>query len=548
MNCNKLSAISLRLPALPLLSGMLLGASFPTWPGVRLELFAWIALVPILVSLDREFHPGPFFRKVLATTSLFCMISLWWICLATVTGGLLTIAVQSLFSTIPFLLFFMVRRWTGRGYALFALPFLWTGWEWAYMQQELSLGWLTLGNSQANLLWMVQYADLTGVWGVSFWVVAFNVLVFALISNRGRTISMVGGIALLALMVVAPLLYAWHVFDTPPGQDRARSVRVALVQPDIDPHLKWGGIGFDATLDRLLRLTGRSLAGNPADLVLWPETAIPFFIRNPEYASYMDGLRHSVDGWKTPLLTGVPDIGYPSRQIASADAGQPVVNAGPEIDYPAYNASMLLLPGQEGVQVYRKMRLVPFGERVPYLDYFPWLERMSFSMSGISSWQRGRETTVMTVRSGNKAPFMIGNVICYESIFPGLVSKFAAGGAELLTLVTNDGWYGTSYGPWQHAAIGRIRCIENRRAMARCANTGVTLAYDRYGRTIAETPWWRQSVLTVDVPLETGLTFYTKNPDLFPKACLGIGGLILLLGVTRREQQGAQGLKGRQGA
>jgi apolipoprotein N-acyltransferase len=140
----------------------------------------------------------------------------------------------------------------------------------------------------------------------------------------------------------------------------------------------------------------------------------------------------------------------------------------------------------------------------------------------------------MTVRRRNGSSFRIGNVICYESIFPGLVSKFAAGGAELLTLVTNDGWYGTSYGPWQHAAIGRLRCIENRRAMARCANTGVTLAYDRCGRTIAETPWWRQSVLTVDVPLETGLTFYTKHPDLFPKACLGIGGVVVLLGAWRR--------------
>jgi len=194
---------------------------------------------------------------------------------------------------------------------------------------------------------------------------------------------------------------------------------------------------------------------------------------------------------------------------------------------------MLLLPGESNVQVYRKMRLVPFGERVPYSEYLPWLERLSFSLSGISSWQQGREATVMTVRGNDGKPFRIANIICYESIFPGLVAQFVSGGAELLTLVTNDGWYGTSYGPWQHAAIGRLRCIENRRSMARCANTGVTLCYDSYGRTIAETEWWQPTVLTADAPLESGMTFYTSHPDLFPKGCLAVvAALSLWAGVA----------------
>ncbi|NTV01803.1 MAG: apolipoprotein N-acyltransferase [Chlorobiaceae bacterium] len=527
---------SLQRIVLPLMSGILLGISFPTWPSVHLEPLAWVALVPFLLTAGHDEPFAPYFRKAWLATLAFCVISLWWVCLATLTGGLLTIFVQSLFSTVPFTLFYLFRRRAGYRFALFSLPFLWTGWEWAYMQQDLSLGWLTLGNSQANLLWMVQYADVTGVWGVSFWVVAFNVLAVQLVRERERFGTAVRIAVAMAAMVAAPLGYAWHAFSGAAGQDGVRTVKVALVQPDIDPHEKWGGLGADETMSRLLRLTGRSLVTDRADLVVWPETAIPFYIRDPENGVYMRAVRRSLEQWKTPLLTGFPDAERQPRALASRDAEAAVPDASSGRPFAAYNASMLLHPGEDGLQIYRKMRLVPFGERVPYSEYLPWLERMSFSMSGITSWQQGREATVMTVRRSGGDSFRIANIICYESIFPDLVSRFVSGGAQLVTLVTNDGWYGTSYGPWQHAAIGRLRCIENRRAMVRCANTGVTLAYDRFGRTIAEIPWWQGAVLVTEVPLEEGLTFYTKYPDLFPKACLGIGGLLAVAGVLRRRK------------
>jgi apolipoprotein N-acyltransferase len=521
---------------MPLLSGILLGISFPTWPKVHLEPLAWVALVPLLLSVEHEERFGPYFRKVWLSTSVFCLISLWWVCLATLIGGILTIFVQSLFSTVPFALFYLIRRRAGRRFALFTLPVVWTAWEWAYMQQDLSLGWLTLGNSQANLLWMVQYADITGVWGVSFWVVSFNVLALALFKpwTGVRRVGLI--LAAMALMTAAPLGYAWHIFGSAPRHEGVRSVRVALVQPDIDPHEKWSGIGPDETMARLFRLTGRSLVVGRADLVLWPETAIPFYIRDPENELYMSAVRRSVERWNTPLLTGFPDAERLPLAIASRDASADVRSGPAGRPYAAYNASMLLQPGDTGLQIYRKMRLVPFGERVPYSEYLPLLERLSFSLSGITSWQEGRDATVMTVHDSRGGTFRIANIICYESIFPGLVSQFVGKGAQLLTLVTNDGWYGTSYGPWQHAAIGRLRCIENRRSMARCANTGVTLIYDRYGRTIAETPWWESSVLTADVPLENGLSWYTTHPDFFPKACLGIGGLLAMVGVLQRKK------------
>jgi len=197
--------------------------------------------------------------------------------------------------------------------------------------------------------------------------------------------------------------------------------------------------------------------------------------------------------------------------------------------FETYNASMMLLPGNGTPQIYRKMRLVPFAERVPYVDYLPWLGHLTFSLAGINGWGKGRDTTIMKLHSSRNVQVKIANIICYESIFPGLVTEFVRKGAQVLTLVTNDGWYATSYGPYQHLAIGRIRCIENRRAMARCANTGLTVVIDKYGRIIAEIPWWQEQTLTTEVPLENSLTFYTTNPDLLPKAALALSALLFLI-------------------
>ncbi|NTW51078.1 MAG: apolipoprotein N-acyltransferase [Chlorobiaceae bacterium] len=513
---------------LPLLSGILLGISFPTWPSLHLEPLAWVAIVPLLLSLEHEERFGHFFRKSWISMLLFCLISLWWVCLATFVGGVLTIFVQSLFSTVPLIVFYHLRKRAGYRFALFSLPFIWTGWEWAYMQQDLSLGWLTLGNSQSNLLWMVQYADITGVWGVSFWLLVFNVLVLLLVRGKESPQGRIAVMTLMAVMTVAPLLYARQVFDEARLRSAPPTIRVSVVQPDIDPHEKWGGIGPERTISLLYSLTGQALANDRSELVIWPETAIPFYIRDPGYKPYLESVRRMVARWNTPLLTGFPD----AEPLSAGQAGNDGSQGRP---YAAYNASMLLQPGEVPLQIYRKMRLVPFGERVPYTEYFPLLERLNFSLSGITSWQKGREATVMTFRNSKGSSIRMANIICYESIFPGLVSEFVRGGAQFLTLVTNDGWYGTSYGPWQHAAIGRLRCIENRRAMARCANTGVTLFYDSCGRSYAEIPWWQISVLTAAVPLEDRLTFYTAHPDLLPKICLGIAGLLALVAVLGKK-------------
>jgi len=510
------------------LSGVLLGVSFPSYPFIRLELLAWVALVPLLISLRTVERLGELFRRLYMTMLLFCMISLWWVTLATFSGGVLTIVAQAFFLTVPLFVFYVIKRMAGFHFALFSLPFLWVAWEWAYMQQDLSLGWLTLGNSQSNLNLMIQYADLTGVWGVSFWLVCFNVLVvLALIGSRKDAFRFV---AIMVLMILVPLLYASAVFHREIQLVGEKTqLLVTLVQPNIDPHEKWLRNNSADIMERYYRMTSKAVRENRPDLVIWPETAIPFYILDKAYADDLQSLRLSLRGWNTALLTGFSDIIYYPA------GGQPNPEHSGNNDplmhrmFETYNASMLLEPGYSIPQIYRKMRLVPFAERVPYVDYLPWLGHLTFSLAGISGWGKGRDTTVMQLHSSRYGKVNIANIICYESIFPDLVTEFVRKGAQVLTLVTNDGWYATSYGPYQHLAIGRMRCIENRRAMARCANTGLTVIINKYGRIMAEIPWWQEQILTAELPLESSLTFYTSNPDLIPKAAIVVSvGLFLI--------------------
>lgn len=518
---------------LPLLSGLLLGISFPTYPWIRLELLAWVALVPLLHSLSSLRRSREAFRQAWLAMALFSLISLWWVGLATPPGGALTVLAQSLFLTVPFMLFHLLSRRLGKGMALAAYPFLQVGWEWLYMQQELSLGWLTLGNSQASLIWMIQYADHTGVWGVSFWLAAFNALLLAAWMSQGA--RRVVAVSALGAMVLLPLLYAAALLPKGAAAAKTGTVRVGLVQPAIDPWEKWSRYSSSDIMERYYRLTGDAILKGRPELVIWPETALPFHILEPSYAGHLESLRLSLRAWESSLITGFSDIAWMG---AGADT-QPL--AGAKLDeatgrrYQAYNASMLL-PLQGGApQVYRKVQLVPFAERVPYADRIPWLENLTVSLAGIGSWGQGDGARVMRLQTREGREVVTATIICYESIFPGFVTGFVRQGAEFLTLVTNDGWYGTSYGPYQHLAIGRFRCIENRRAMARCANTGLSAFIDPYGRTIAEVPWWEEQTLLGDLPLQQERTFYTRHPDLLPKGALLItAGFFLLVVLVRK--------------
>src|SRR4051812_42666222 len=171
------------------LSGLLFGLSYPSYPYVRLEVLAWVWMVPLLLSLkDVQSLPRLLGRAYLAAF-VTCVFGMHWLITSTVLGTLLLFFVGAAVFTVPFAVFYFLRRSFGWRAALWTAPLVWTAWDWLYQQSEGSFGWLAMGVTQSNLYWLVQYVDTTGVWGITFWLVLFNVLVVMSIEDWGKEFS-----------------------------------------------------------------------------------------------------------------------------------------------------------------------------------------------------------------------------------------------------------------------------------------------------------------------------------------------------------------------
>ncbi len=520
-----------------LIGGALLGLSFVMYPGFQAPFLAWIGFVPILCHLKTQDKFGAYFRATYLSLLCFTLVSVWWVALSTVLGGFLMYFAQTFFITVPFLLFYLVRKALTWKRALWTFPFLWTAWEWIYLDLELAFGWITLGNSQANLWWFIQYIELFGVWAVSFWIVLLNVLVVKLleaISQQDRLkVKVLSGS--IGAMLAWPLIYSGFVFLSP-KPNPIGVIKVAVIQPNIDPFAKWENANRRAVLEKHILISDSAARGG-VDLVVWPETAIPYFILYQRGSETWTRLQTSVARWQAPLLTGFSDAVY------YADSTQR--QFGAKYDYSAkqyydtFNAAMLL-DSNGTAQVYHKIKLVPFAERVPYMRYLPFLSSATFAVAGISSWGVGKDTLNFVFTTKSNKSVQLTPLICYESIYPAFTAEFVRRGATMLTVMTNDGWFSKSYGPYQHAAFAKLRCIESRRAMARSANTGISLFIDRYGRPYGEIEWWKEAYTVENLELYGDESFYVRHTDWFPKGCSFITLLALvaaMLAAMRRKSE-----------
>lgn len=373
-------------------------------------------------------------------------------------------------------------------------PVLWVAAEQLRSLFVLGFTWGALGHVGAEMPLWVQFASVTGVMGVSFWLVLVNALVLDILASRGRRLAL---IAVAALVVVAPLVHGGLVVS---GEHPERSVRVAVIQPNIPAEKKWDARFKQLSFDVLGGLTSEA-ASEGADLVVWPETAAPsYLLHEPEDLEQVARVARAAG---VAILTGCPDVRF-------ADDGGRVRT---------YNAAVLIDSTGTVLDTYSKIHLVPFGEFLPFETVFPILRRVDFGEADFSPGQR------RTVFKTEKVRFAV--FICFESIFPRLVRRFVNEGAELLVNVTNDVWYGRTSMPFQHAAMAPMRAIENRRSLARSANSGVSLLCDQYGRVLKRLPIFQRGYLVGDLPVVSELTFYSRHGDVVPWAVTILAGLAL---------------------
>ena len=477
-----------------LLSGLLLALAFPCHPENAASLaygpaWAWIALAPLLHLLAGKPRPAEAFRLGWAAGFVFYLLSLYWVAHTrgggpAVVGGTGLMAVYLAVFTGLFAMgqASLCRRQGPR--ALLAAPVLWTAMEYLQSVGELGFPWLLLGHSQAPWPAVVQYAEHTGVFGVSFAAALAGALLALALASGGRDRSR----ALIAAAAV-PALAALHgVFVLGPAD--GTGLRVAVVQNNLGLE-KWRPGGLEASFASLDSLSRRAEAPG---LIVWPETALPCNLdRRADCRRRMHDLAAALEA---PILTGAPGT--------EAATGEPL------------NAAFLFSPGREEVPAYAKMHLVPFGERTPLRDRLPLVRNIDWSaLTGDlapAEFARGRSRTLFTA-GPDSSRFAL--LICFESVFPDFVRQSVREGADFLVNITNDSWFGPTAGPYQHAELAVLRAVENRVAIARCATSGVSLFIDRYGRTRQRTDLGTVDVRTEVVGTRRSPTVYTRFGDWF---------------------------------
>jgi apolipoprotein N-acyltransferase len=530
-------------------AGILLGLSFPLpkemSATIPFDVLAFVGFVPLLLLFDRVDSVWQSIRYAYLAFFVLNVVALYWVGGFThgqdmylMLAGAALIVVHPLLFLVPTIVYLFVKKSLGRGAGLFFLPFIWVGFEWLHSLGELGFPWLALGNSQAYALDRIQFISFTGVYGISFWIVALNAIIYfaylKLVRSEWKLFSrqtLLAGLALIILAVL-PEIHGRQVLSSSESWEKVRSSRVGMVQPNLDPWKKWE-TNSEAELQSYLSMT-RSLVSEKPQLVIWPETAISFRILLGTHSPSFRRLKDNLDSLGLALLTGYPETVF--YQAANAPPDSRLV-PGTRTYYNDFNAMMLLQPGSDSVQKYSKMKLVPFAERVPYADKLSFLADAVQWNVGISGWGIGKDTTVFLLRGKDQSTRFSG-MVCYESVYPDLVSAFVRKGAQFLVVITNDSWWGNTSGAYQHLHYASLRAIENHRSIARCANGGVSCFIDPHGRISEARSLYTQSTLVGDVQLSEVQTFYSRNGDVFAKACTGIGLLAILwafVGKLRRK-------------
>jgi len=498
-------------------SGLLTGLAFPP---LRLGFLAFVALIPLIKAFsDDEFHLG--FEKGLIFGIPLNFIIMYWLALN--KGTTWYWATLSMLSSVLFLalnyaviglIVGYIGRRLGRTAGIWSFPIVWTAVEYLRTFGTLGFTWNNLCYTQTHAIQLIQAAAIFGPYGISAWIVVMNVLIFRLLENLTDNRQVTRKLTVIMTLFLIPAVYGLAVLAKSDKAPDARMVNVGLIQPNVDPNAKWNQEFFKSNMQLLHDLTD-SVAIRPLDLVVWPETATPTFLRR-NYHDSLTRIRQHLTALNVNLVTGVPDYEKHSAE-----------------EYRYFNAAFLLRPNSNAIEDYRKIHLVPFGEYIPLSGYFPELKNLNL---GQGNFEAGTEVKVFDIPlltdsvSVSDTTLKLSIAVCFESTFSPLIRKAARQGSEMLIVVTNDAWFGNTAAPFLHAEIARFRAIENHIPVVRSANTGISMILDQYGREVCGLDFGQSGWLSAKISQGKPSTFYVKFGNWL--AWLGVILTVILIGYS----------------
>lgn len=521
-----------RLPnlVLVLLSGLLLSASWFS-PFTFLIFFAW---VPLLLAEDKISALPSDGRTRLKLTGLSYLTFFiwnvcvtWWVYYASFGGAALAFICNSLLMCTVFMIWHNLKRRVNKPWAVWLLIPLWLGFEYGHTLWSLTWTWMTLGNAFAGIPNWVQWYEITGTSGGGLWVLAVNILFFLVIKTGSARIAQ---FLKPVLFIFIPIICSYAIlfvrssaFEETAGT--AKSYKTLVVQPNVDPYNDKFYTRPEKQLELLLEQIHGTL-DSTVDFLVLPET---FLTENIYEGEEWQSL--SFHFLKDSLLAKFPHLTIitGANTLYSYKPGEkrsPTARKYSDADayFESYNTGLQL--NNESVAFYHKSKLVPGVEQMPFPAVFSYFENFAIDMGGTTG-SLGMQDERTVFFSHNRR-VGIAPVICYESVYPDYVGQYIRNGANLIFIITNDGWWENTPGHRQHLAYARLRAIETRKEIARCANTGISCFITPLGAIEQATPYWEKALIVKNMKPNDTVTLFVRFGDLLSYASSVLAVLLLI--------------------
>lgn len=521
----------IRLLGLSILSGILLAYSWPAIGISYLIFFAWIPLLLIaetfLIS-RKNYASLKLYGYAFLSFLIWNLGATWWVVNASFEGALMAFLANSALMAGVFTLIFNLRKRFQINRSIWLLLPFWLAGEYLHHDWDLSWPWLTLGNVFAGDIQLIQWYEFTGTSGGSLWILTINILLLQLYRAWTQKQALKQDVRTIAFALMLPALVSLAMYFS--WEAKGKTVQIAVIQPNVDPYnMKFNQATLGDQLDKMLQL-GASVCDSSTAWLIGPETALA---RSIDESQLEESVRiqkikaFQANYPKLNILIGAEThrVYEPGENIPSTARKSP----DGEIRYDVYNTALNI---QSPIAIYHKSKLVPGVEQMPFPWLFKYIEDYAINLGG-SSGTLGKqdERTVFKAKDkgSNPAP-----AICYESVFGDFMTSYVRNGADFIAIITNDGWWGNTPGHKQHLMYASLRAIENRRDIARSANTGISCFVNQRGEILQAQPYWQEGAIKGNVHLNTGKTLFTITGDLIGKTSVLIALLVWIWGIANR--------------
>ncbi len=530
---------------MPVISGLILASA---WPAGGFPPLLFIGLVPVLFVEDyllqnRQKHSTfHVFFRVFPAFVVWNALTTWWIYNSTLFGAVVATLVNAICMSLVFWLFHFTRRNLknpDQGYL--SLIFIWISYEFLHHHWDLNWPWMSLGNGFSAWPSWMQWYEFTGMFGGSLWVLIVNIMIFKLIKgmmeeklSRIPVRQMFG----IAAMILVPVTVSWIMYFS--YAEKPAPVDVVVVQPNIDPYEEQYELPASEVIENASKLAEK-LADSLTNFIVFPESMV-----QPNWSSGQMIWENDIETnptilqFRKRLVDKFPQVGLVVgySTYRSYSEGEPISATAREYSngggfYDAYNTALLIRKTPD-LQRTHKSKLTPGVELMP----FPWLLKplgdFALDLGGtVGQLGADAERTPYTINDTLK----IAPVICYESAYGEFVAGFVRNGANMIFIITNDGWWGNTAGHRQHMLFSSVRAIETRRSIARSANTGTSCFVNQRGDVFQATRYWEPAVIRQKINANNKITFYVRYGDYIARASIFGMVIFLLIAISQRLQR-----------